>query len=189
MLTAIAQACRRRERLEFRYRHRDGTATARHVEPHRLVQAGYRWYLVARDVDRADWRTFRADRIQSLRPTGVRFVPVDPPDAAAFVARAVTTAPYRYHARILVYASASVVAEQLPPTVGVLTPAGDDRCVLALGSDSLDALAFHAAMLGHDFEVLAPRELAGHLADLANRLGAAARASASSHVGLAGQLA
>ena len=64
------------------------------------MQAGYRWYLVARDLDRGDWRTFRVDRIDEPRLTGVRFVPRDPPDAAAFVARAVTTAPYRYQARV-----------------------------------------------------------------------------------------
>jgi predicted DNA-binding transcriptional regulator YafY len=186
-LTTIAQGCRRCERLEFCYRDRDGAATARRVEPHRLVQAGYRWYLVARDMDRGDWRTFRADRIQSIRLTGARFVPADPPDAAGFVARAVTTAPYRYQARILVHAPASVVAEQLPPTVGVLAPAGDDLCVLTAGSDSLDALAFHTVMLGCDFVVLEPPELARHLADLAARLGAAAQASTTSHAGLAGQ--
>jgi predicted DNA-binding transcriptional regulator YafY len=95
-LTTMARACRNRERLDFGYRSREGELTARHTEPHRLVQAGYRWYLVARDIDRGEWRTFRADRIEAPRLTGVRFVPVDPPDAAAFVARAVTTAPYRY---------------------------------------------------------------------------------------------
>jgi predicted DNA-binding transcriptional regulator YafY len=96
VLTTIARACRECERLEFGYHDRQGGMTMRRAEPHRLVQAGYRWYLVARDIDRDDWRTFRADRIEGPQPTGIRFVPADPPDAAAFVARAVTTAPYRY---------------------------------------------------------------------------------------------
>jgi predicted DNA-binding transcriptional regulator YafY len=170
--------------VEFGYSGRDGAAAIRRVEPHRLVQAGYRWYLVGRDLDRDDWRTFRADRIQTPRLTGVRFVPVDPPDAAAFVARAVTTAPYRHQARILVHAPAPVVAEHIPPTVGVLEPAGTDSCILTVGSDSLDALAFHTALLDLDFTVLAPPELAGRLAELAARLTAAARASDAS---LAGQ--
>jgi len=176
-LTVIAQACRRCERLEFRYRDRDGTATARRVEPHRLVQAGYRWYLVARDMDRREWRTFRVDRIEAPGLAGVRFVPADPPDAAAFVARAVTTAPYRYQARILVHASADVVAEHVPPTVGVLAPAGPAACLLTIGSDSLDALALHAAMLDLDFTVLAPPELTARLATLAGRLSTASYAS------------
>lgn len=176
-LTTIARACRGCERLEFGYRDRDGATTTRRAEPHRLVQAGYRWYLVAKDLDRDDWRTFRVDRIEAPRLTGVRFTPADPPDAAAFVARAVTTAPYRYQATILVRAPADVVAEHVPPTVGVLSPAGADRCVLTVGSDSLDALAFHTAMLDLDFTVLAPRELAERLADLAARLGTASQAS------------
>jgi len=180
-LTTIAQACRRCERLEFRYRSRDGAATARRVEPHRLVQAGYRWYLVARDLDRGEWRTFRVDRIEAPGLAGVRFVPADPPDAAAFVARAVTSAPYRYQARILVHASADVVAEHVPPTVGVLAPAGPATCLLTIGSDSLDALAFHTAMLDLDFTVLAPPELITRLATLAGRLTAASYASLARH--------
>jgi predicted DNA-binding transcriptional regulator YafY len=192
VLTTIAQACRKCERLEFSYRTREGEAAPRRVEPHRLVQAGYRWYLVARDLDRDDWRTFRVDRIEAPRAAGVRFVPVDPPDAAAFVARAVTTAPYRYQARILVHAPAGVVAGHVPPTVGVLTPSGADACVLTLGHDSLDALAFHTAMLGLDFTVLEPPELAARLSELAERLSRAGLASkssppSSSQAGLAGQ--
>jgi len=177
ILTALARACRGSERLEFGYRDRDGETTARRVEPHRLVQAGYRWYLVAKDIDRDDWRTFRADRIEAPGLTGIKFVLADPPDAAAFVARAVTTAPYRYQARILVRAPADVIAERLPPTVGVIEPADGESCVLVIGSDSLDALVFHTALLDCDFAVLAPPELASRLSTLADRLGAASHAS------------
>lgn len=187
-LTTMARACRASERLTFRYRDRAGAPSARRVEPHRLVQAGYRWYLVARDLDRDDWRTFRADRIEAPQLTGVRFVPVDPPDAAAFVARAVTTAPYRHQARIIVHAPAEVVAEQLPPTVGVLEPDGADRTILTAGSDSLDAIAFHVAMLDLDFTVLSPPELIERLAALAARLATASRTSAESDASLARQL-
>jgi predicted DNA-binding transcriptional regulator YafY len=174
VLTTIASGCRRRERLEFSYRSHEGEQTARRVEPHRLVQAGYRWYLVARDLDRGDWRTFRADRIEAPRATGVRFVPHDPPDAAAFVARSVTTAPYRYQARILVHAPAAAVSAMIPPSAGLLEPAADGRCLLTVGSDSLDAMAFHTAMMGFGFTVLEPPELAARLRELAGRLSRAA---------------
>lgn len=177
VLTTIALACRGCERLEFGYQDRQGRPTTRRVEPHRLVQAGYRWYLVARDVDRDGWRTFRADRIQEPQLTGIRFVPADPPDAAAFVARAVTTAPYRYQARILVRAAAGILAGHVPPTVGVIEPVAADSCILIIGSDSLDALAFHTAQLDYDFAVLAPPELISRLATLASRLSAASQAS------------
>ncbi len=173
-LTAIARGCRHHERLEFGYRGQDGGLTARRVEPHRLVQAGYRWYLVARDLDRQDWRTFRADRIDAPRLTGVRFVPRDPPDAAAFVARAVTTAPYRYQARVLMHAPPEVVAGHVPPTVGVLAAADGGRCVLSSGADSLDMLAFHITTMDFDFTVLEPPELIERVRVLADRLASAA---------------
>ncbi len=176
-LTTIAGACRNCERLAFGYRRgQDSDLTDRLVEPHRLVQAGYRWYLVARDLARDDWRTYRADRIEAPRLTGVRFVPQDPPDAAAFVARSVSTAPYRYQARVLVHASAQAVADLVPPTVGTVEPAGQRGCILTSGSDSLDSLAFHLASLGPAFIVLEPPELADRMRQLAGRMAAATEA-------------
>ncbi len=171
VLTAIARACRSRDRVAFGYRRGPGAElTERRAEPHRLVQAGYRWYLVAFDLERGDWRTFRADRIESPRPTGSRFEPGDPPDAAAFVASAISTAPYRYQARVLVRAAAATVAAQVPPTVAKIEPATAETCVLSSGSDSLDSLAFHLAMLGFDITVLEPPELAERMRALGARL-------------------
>ena len=176
-LMVIARACRNCEVIQFSYRSHDGVLSARRAEPHRLVQAGYRWYLVARDLERAEFRTFRVDRIGDPRPTGARFVPQDPPDAAAFVARAVTTAPYRYQAKILLHAPAAAAAEQIPPSAGVLDPAGPDRCVLTSGSDSLDAIAFHLVMMGLRFTVLEPPELIEHVRLIAGRLASAVQPS------------
>jgi len=174
VLVTTARACRHLERLEFGYHTHSGQPSQRLVEPHRLVQAGYRWYLVARDTEREDWRTFRADRMSEPRLTGVRFVPRDPPDAAAFVARAVTTAPYRYQSRVLVRAPAAAVAKLVPPSAGVVAAAGPDSCILTSGSDSLDALAFHVAMLDAEFTVLEPPELTRRLRSLAARMNAGA---------------
>jgi predicted DNA-binding transcriptional regulator YafY len=173
-LTTIARACRGREQLRFGYATRDGEPSERRAEPHRLVQAGYRWYLVARDIDRDDWRTFRVDRISAPAATGIRFVPRDPPDAAAFVANAVTTAPYRWQARILLHAPAEEVSAQIPPTVGTLERAPDGATLLTTGSESLDALVFHLGRLGCDFTVLAPPELIDRVQRIADRLQRAA---------------
>src|SRR6266568_1935989 len=153
-LSSLAAACRRRQRLRLRYRNRSGSDTSRIVEPHRLVSTGYRWYLMAFDVARADWRTFRVDRIADAAEAGGRFVPRAAPDPAAFVASAVTTRPYRHQARILVQAPARVVAEEFSRTSGIVADAGDDRCLLTTGSDTLDAPTFHLASLGADFTVL-----------------------------------
>jgi len=177
-LAALASACGRHQRLRVRYRNRSGSESVRTVEPHRLVSTGYRWYLMAFDIDRADWRTFRVDRITEAAEAGGRFVPREPPDPASFVARAVTSAPYRYQARVLVHAPAHVVAEEFSRTSGVVTDAGEKGCLLTTGSDSLGALTFHLAALGADFTVLEPPELISFIAATADRLGRVAALSA-----------
>jgi predicted DNA-binding transcriptional regulator YafY len=177
VLTVIAEACQGMQGLVFEYRSRDGVVGLRRVQPHRLVHTGRRWYLVARDEERDDWRTFRADRIAEPRPTGLRFTPRDPPDAAAFVAESITTAPYRYRARVLVRAPARLVAEQVPPTTGVIEAVDEQSCLLITGADSLTLMALHLALLGHDFTVLEPVELTEELGRLADRLGTAYAAS------------
>ena len=169
-LMTIAGACRRNVRLAFGYRDHHGAESRRVTEPHRLVHGGHRWYLVARDVDRGEWRTFRADRISDPEPTGVRFVPQDPPDAARFVARAVSAAPYRVQASVVVHAPASAVAEQVTPTSGVVEPLSEDSCLLTTGADSVEAVAFHLGLLGLEFTVREPPELIEHIRQLAGRL-------------------
>jgi len=177
VLTAIAEACQDLRRLTFGYRDHGGTASVRTVEPHRLVHTGRRWYLVARDNDRDDWRTFRADRIEDPRPTGIRFTPHDPPDAAAFVAESVTAAPYRFRGRVHVLAPAAVVAERVPPTTGIVEVVDEESCLLSTGADSVTLIAMHLAALGHDFVVLEPAELVDEIGVLAGRLDAAYQAS------------
>ena len=96
VLTVIASACRDHERLRFDYRTHSGAASQRSVEPYRLINDRRRWYLVAWDVDRDAWRTFRVDRIDPRTPTGPRFTPrALPPDheVAAQVARGVGEGP------------------------------------------------------------------------------------------------
>jgi predicted DNA-binding transcriptional regulator YafY len=175
-LAAIATACRDSERLRFAYRSHDGAATRRLVEPHRLVHTGRRWYLVAYDTGRGDWRTFRVDRIE--RPAADRrFVPREPPaeDIAAYVARAVSTTRDRYQARIVLKAPMEQVAGRVPHNVGTLEPIDAESCLLRTGSDWLGGLAVYVAEIGVDFEVLDPPEFVERVKDLAGRFGRAAR--------------
>src|SRR5690349_22043257 len=79
VLTVIAGACRAHERLRFDYEAHSGAASRRTVEPYRLVSSLQRWYLFAWDVDKADWRTFRVDRMRPKTPTGPRFTARDLP--------------------------------------------------------------------------------------------------------------
>lgn len=173
-LAVIAAACRDAERLRFGYQDRDSVVSSRDVEPHRLVHTGRHWYLVARDVQREAWRSFRVDRMTEPAPTGRRFTPQDPPDAAAYVSEAVSTAPYRHRARVRLHAPAEVVAQRVPPTVGQITALDAGSCLLTTGSDSLDAIAAHLAWLGIAFDVLEPAELVDRVRALADLLGRSA---------------
>ncbi|HET7015085.1 MAG TPA: YafY family protein [Streptosporangiaceae bacterium] len=170
LLTLLAAACRAHQRVRLNYTDRGGAATQRQIEPYRLVSGGYRWYLMAFDTDRADWRTFRVDRISEPELAGGRFVPREAPDPASFVGTAVTVAPYQYQAEVLVHAPASALAGRISPTSGMLTPVGEDRSLLRIGANSLDAMAFHLLALGTEFTVIKPPELVGHLRHLAGRL-------------------
>jgi predicted DNA-binding transcriptional regulator YafY len=183
VLTMLADACRRLQRVRFGYRDHAGAVTVRSVEPHRLVSTGYRWYLMAFDIERADWRTFRLDRISAAGLAGGKFAPRDAPDAAAFVGSGLTTAPYRHRARVRVHAPVEYVAERVSPAAGVVEDLGAGGCVLTTGADSLEALTFHLALLGADFTVLEPAELAGCLHDAGTRLLRAAVSSAAAEPG------
>ncbi len=179
LLTDIAAACRDQHRLRLRYPGREG-ATTRNLEPHRLVHTPWRWYLVAWDMDREGWRTFRLDRIQGpLGPPGARFTPREPPaeDMAAYVSQSISSAPYRYQARILIHAPLEEVAQRSSPAAGRLEAVSEDQCVLHTGSNSLDELALYVAVKGFGFEVLDPPELVPVLRTLAERLHQAADAS------------
>jgi predicted DNA-binding transcriptional regulator YafY len=180
-LTTIAACCRDHQRLRFDYRSRDGTTSVRSTEPDRLVHAGHRWYLVAWDVDRADWRTYRIDRVQPRIPTGPRFVPRPAPeqDLAHYVSAGVTTRAYRYRARITLHAPLEVAADRIPGTVGVLEAVDSSTCTLRTGSNSLDELALYLGLIGLPFQVHEPAELITHLRGLAARLTAAVADSAS----------
>lgn len=179
LLTSIAAACRDQRQLRLRYQGRSGL-TSRTVEPHRLVHTTRRWYLLAWDTHRGDWRTFRLDRIQGpLGPSGARFTPRQPPSegVAAYVAQAISSAPYRYQARILIHAPLEAVAERSSPTAGRLEAVSEHACVLHTGSNSLEELALYTAIKGFDFQVLDPPELVPVLQALAERLRRAAGSS------------
>jgi predicted DNA-binding transcriptional regulator YafY len=177
-LTVIATACRDFESVRFAYRGRDGVASRREVEPHSLVNLGRRWYLVAWDRARGDWRTFRVDRLGGPASTGVRFTPRDLPaeDAAAYVSQSLSAAPNRYDARVTLHAPAETIRKRVPSYWGSIEPIDDQRCEYRTGDDDLDWLAVRVAMLGVDFDVHEPPELAEHLLLLAGRLERAAGA-------------
>ncbi|WP_084678650.1 helix-turn-helix transcriptional regulator [Actinopolymorpha alba] len=157
VLTVLATACWRTETLRFSYTDHAGRISARSVEPHQIVQAGGRWYLVARDRDRQAWRTFRIDRIAGPALTGQRHRFTDPPDAAAMVLEATKLAVYRYEARILLDLEHERAVQAFRGHI--IEPTPDGRSILRVAADDLGSLAFYAAGLSYDFEVLDPPEL------------------------------
>src|SRR5690606_13756228 len=122
---------------------------------YRLVCSEHRWYLVAWDLDREDWRTFRADRITPAPPHGPRFVPREPPadDLAAYVSRGVSTHAYAAHAVIRLLVPLEEAVERISPATGTLEAEGPDSCLLRTGAASLQVMVIHVMLLGFEFEV------------------------------------
>ena len=176
-LTLIAAACRDLECIRFAYRVRDGTRSRREVEPHSLVNLGRRWYLVAWDRRREDWRTFRLDRLEDPASTAVRFAPRRLParDAAAYVRQGITETPHRFEARLTVHAPADEISRRVPSHWGTVEAIDAHSCEYRTGDDDLGWLAVRIAMLGVDFELHEPPELAEHVRALAGRLTRATR--------------
>ncbi|MEU0101034.1 YafY family protein [Streptomyces sp. NPDC006267] len=172
VLTELAGACRDAERLRFAYRAHGGNLSRRSVEPHRLVCTERRWYLVAWDLERAGWRTFRVDRITPAPPHGPRFTPRPPPaeDLAAYVSRGVAVSVYAARAVILLKAPPAEAARRVSPSAGVLEAVDADSCRLTSGAASLDEMAVHILMTGLDFEVIEPPELTEVIREARDRL-------------------
>jgi len=172
VLTALARACRDEVEVGFEYPSGGGTGVRR-VEPHRLVASDRRWYLLAYDLDRDDWRSFRVDRMTAVAARTWRFRPREAPDAAAYVQEGVASRVYPRRARFLVRAPADVVRAQVSASAAVVHERDDGSCEVLSGAKNLDGVLLHVALLGHDFEVLDPPELAGRCRALAERLAAA----------------
>ncbi len=175
VLMTLARACRDAVRVTFAYAGRDGQPSTRTVEPVQLVATARRWYLMAWDTDRDDWRTFRLDRMRDTAPTTWRFKPREHPDPAAYVQQSVVAAPYRFVAKVRVHAAAAEVRDRVPPQVGSVEELDDGWSLLVVGGDDLDWLAAQLARLGHDLDILEPPELRDAAARMATTLTAMAR--------------
>ncbi len=171
----LARACRDHEHVTADYVDRAGRATGRRLEPYQLVTTGRRWYsdglrprppglaepAVGPDVRRARGR----------QP----FTSRDAPDAAAFVGRSISASPYRYVARVRYFAPYDVVAQHFSPDSATVEPDGSDACVMTAGGDDAERIVLYLAMVGADFEVLEPAEVADAVGRVAERLRRASR--------------
>jgi predicted DNA-binding transcriptional regulator YafY len=171
-LTVMASTVAGQERLRFAYRAKDGTESRRLTEPYRLVSTGQRWYLVAYDLDREDWRTFRVDRVSQPFATGAVHparaadgkrggVPaaVDVPAAGDVRVRRDLRRPRRRH------------RGAHPGLARHPGAARRDSCRLrATTGDAVQWLAVRLAMLECEFTVQEPEELVRYVRELGERL-------------------
>ena len=172
-LLALAQACRDQVRAQFSYTDATDHTSERMVEPVQLVVVGRRWYLVCFDGDRADWRSFRLDRMGTVQLTGRRFAPRTVPggDAAAFVERRRARAAGGEELSAGLLAPAAVVQEQIGRWAQV-TATGAGRCRVDFPAGSPDWVAFALAASGARVEWAEPETLRAVLRDWSGRLGA-----------------
>jgi predicted DNA-binding transcriptional regulator YafY len=171
VLTELTAACRDRELVRFAYEDRGKTGSRRIAEPYGLVNWGRRWYLVAWDRDREDWRTFRVDRMTPKFPAGPRFSPRELPDEdlARYVSDRVSAAPWRIAAQITIHAPAAVVVERVPAHVGPIQSIDAETCLLSAGNDNVEMFAVYLGMIGFDFTVTSPPELVEAVRKLGQR--------------------
>ena len=181
VLTTLALACRDTERVRFSYTAAGGEQTGRHVEPHRLVLLGRRWYLVGYDLDRQDWRSYRLDRLAAPNGTGVRFRARELPggDAAAFVRAGVQSARTGYDIEVIVEAPAPVVRERIGRWASV-TEIDAGRCRVRMTADMLEWPVLGLGMVGADFQVISPPELIEWMRDWGARFSRAGQGSQGS---------
>ncbi len=186
VLTDLSTAIHTHAELRFDYA-ADGTATTgqrRRVQPHHLVTRRGRWYLLAWDLDREDWRTFRVDRIQPRTPTGPRFTPRELPggDVAAFVMSRFrgsdATTDWPCQGQVVLNLPATTVAPFAQD--GIVEELGPDHCRLTLGSWSWTGLAAAIGRFDTDIEVIGPPELNDAFAHLATRYANAVRKTVES---------
>jgi predicted DNA-binding transcriptional regulator YafY len=169
VLMTLARACR--DEVEAGFDYPSGSEVRRRrVEPYRLVASDRRWYLLAYDLDRDDWRSFRVDRMTEVSARTWRFRPRAAPDAATYVQEGVASRVYPHQARFLVHAPADKVRAQIPASAAVVRRRGSEMCEVRSGAGNLDFVLMHVLLLGHDFEVLDPPELRSRCRVLAERL-------------------
>jgi predicted DNA-binding transcriptional regulator YafY len=176
VLVELGQACARAVRIRFAYADRTGRASDRLVEPFRLVRVGPRWYLVARDIDRRDWRTFRVDRLSRFELVGTPFTFTHPPDAVALVRKGLSVRVYPYEAKIMVAAPADEVAELIPGALGIVesdVESDGPATIVDVGSTSMERMVRYLAGLPKTCTVLEPEALRLALRHHAERVAAA----------------
>ncbi|SDM45358.1 helix-turn-helix transcriptional regulator [Allokutzneria albata] len=176
VLTVLAAAIANHERVRFAYSAADDTESKRHIEPHSLVPSGRRWYLVAFDLDRDDWRMFRVDRIAEPLATGARATQRTLPasDAAEFLTSKMYSLAPTYSAVATVHMPLRELSARFGGNADQFEEISPTTCRVRSDADTIEWLALRLAVLGCEFEVHDPPELVEHLRGLGERITRAA---------------
>jgi predicted DNA-binding transcriptional regulator YafY len=158
VLLELASACRRGERLRLSYRDMRARDSVREVDPYRLVRTSHRWYLVAFDGVKGQWRTFRADRVLEARTIGRPVHLVDPPDAARLVAQMLTS-DYPLYTTIRLPVPPDQASRIVPPGRGVHEPTAGGATLVTIGGTDADDLASYLISLATPVHVVSPDEV------------------------------
>lgn len=173
LLSELATACRDAQVLRFGYRSHAGDASHRHVQPLRLANYGRRWYLIAWDSERDDWRSFRVDRIDKVRATGETFVPrAVPADVAARLERGIAYEPFACRITLRLQGTVEELQAVLPVWCGVLEPETDAHSLLRVAADSPESLLAQVLMIGQDVELVEDNAMSPELQQVLARMGA-----------------
>ncbi len=175
VLLELARACGSARRATLSYQNHAGRATVREIDPYRLVHTGLRWYLVARDVAKQEWRTFRADRVTAVHPTTEPADLTDPPEAAQLVSQGISSVSYPLYTTIRLPLPLDRALEAVPPTIGTHSPDGPEATVVRIGGNSAERLAAYLLSLGTELTVLSPKDVREALSRRAQALLAANR--------------
>jgi predicted DNA-binding transcriptional regulator YafY len=183
LLGQLALVCRDRDRIRFHYEARDGSATDRIVEPHSIVSSSRHWFLVAWDLTRADWRTFRIDRISRFFNTRVRFEPRPLPaeDAAEFIQVAVSQlADLSQRAEVVMDLPLDAMRMRFGPWAEGAEAVDDASTRWPIAGESFEALLSALAWIGRgvSYRIDGNDAFAAYLSEAAERM---LRASSQHH--------
>ena len=170
VVAVVTRASRERQRIRFSYRDARGAESERHAEPLRMVHTGRRWYLVAYDMDREDWRSFRVDRMKDARPTGMRSMRRPAPDPVEMINQGVAVDVYSRSAEVILHVPIDIAQRMIPITIGRLEEEGSDRSRLLIGADEMGGLASFLVSLAVPFDVVSPDDLKAELVALGKEL-------------------
>ena len=169
-LSTMAIACRDTERVRFDYTSAQGRQTSRYAEPHRLVPLGRRWYVVAYDLERHDWRSFRLDRLSEPVSTREPFRPREIPaqGAAAFVREGLGQRARPFEVVAVVDAPEGQVRERIGPWA-TIEPMDGQRCRVTVAAEAAEWAAMALGAAGAPFTLESSGPVRDVLADWARR--------------------